>query len=825
MVGIVIVSHSEKLAEGVVELAKQMTAGKDVPIKAAGGFDDGSLGTSYEKILDAINEAYTEDGVLILMDLGSAIMTTQMCLENLPEEKRKKIKLCNAPLVEGAVAAAAAAAQGLSLEEVKERAESVNLVKLQEEEVPPEEVPLKEGVKSVEIQLINPSGLHARPAALFVQVASQFKSKITVQNITSKKPPADAKSIMDMAVNGTAEKGEWIRIIAEGEDAEEALRALRELVESGFGELEEERGKTSDVVEEKEAVPEEGRFKGTPVYPGYVVAPILVYKRKTVKEGVGEKFSSDEELEKFREAIAKAINEIEDLKEKVSKNGDPKVAAIFDFHAMVLKDSKFISQIESLIKEGFSSREAVLKVVEEWASQLEKQGTTLMKERSSDLKDIGNRVLRILSGEDLSGISIEEKVILVADELLPSETASLDRNLVVGIATARGGTTSHAAILARMWGIPSIVGLGERILSLPDGTLVALNGFSGELIVNPSQELVEDFKTKEEARRKAESRLLVQAKELAFTLDKRRVEIVANVGNLDTVSEALDYGAEGIGLLRTEFLYVDRTEMPSEEEQYMAYLKVAEIMGDRLVVIRTLDVGGDKPLPYIPMEKEENPFLGVRAIRLQRLHPDLLKNQIKAILRAAVKGNLKFMLPMVAAVEEIRWVKGIVEECKEELRRKGVAFSDKVEMGIMVEIPSAAIMSDVLAKEVDFFSIGTNDLTQYTLACDRGNKNLNYLFDSLEPSILRLIKMTVDGAHAHGKWVGVCGEMAGEREAIPVLIGLGVDELSMNPRLIPQAKDMVRRFSYKELKSFAEEVLKLESAKEVRELVVKRCGL
>lgn len=823
MVGIVIVSHSEKLAEGVVELAKQMTGGKDVPIKAAGGFDDGSLGTSFEKILNAINEAYTEDGLLILMDLGSAIMTTQMCIESLPKEMQSKIKLCNAPLVEGAVAAAAAAAQALSLEDVKERAEKVSLVKVQEE-APVEEPSVGEGFLSIDVQLVNPTGLHARPAALFVQVASKFKSRIFVQNISSKKPPADAKSIMDMAVSGTAEKGEWIRIMAQGDDAEEALKALKELVESGFGELEGERSRTLSIGESKPSLGE-GVFKGTAVYPGYVVAPALIYRRKKIDKGVVEKGSPEEELKKLSHAIDKAILEIEDLKDRVSKQGDPKVAAIFDFHIMVLKDGKFLSNIEALIKEGLSAKEALLEAVNSWASQLEEQGTGLMRERASDLKDIGDRVLRILSGEESLGISSQKRVILIADELLPSETASLDRNSIVGIATSRGGVTSHAAILARMWGIPSVVGLGSDILNIPDGALVALDGISGELIIRPSEEMIKVFEEKQRDREKVEKLSLERARDFALTIDGHKVEVVANVGSLDTVAEALEYGAEGIGLLRTEFLYVDRTEMPSEEEQYLAYLKVAEIMGDRPVIIRTLDVGGDKPLPYVSMEKEENPFLGVRAVRLQRLYPDLLKSQIKAILRAGVKGNLKFMLPMVATVEEIKWVKTLVSECMKELGELGLEFSTQVEMGIMVEIPSAAIMSDILAKEVSFFSIGTNDLTQYALACDRGNKNLAYLFDSLNPAVLRLIKMTIDGAHAHGKWVGVCGEMAGEREAIPILVGLGVDELSMNPKLIPQAKELIRSFKYEELKTIAEEALSLSSSKEIRELVIKRCGL
>ncbi len=832
MVGIVVVSHSDSLAKGVVELAKQMTGGKDVPIRAAGGLDDGSLGTSFEKILTAINEVYSDDGVLILMDLGSAIMTTQMCIESLPEEMQSNIKLCNAPLVEGAGAAAAATAQGLSLDEVKKRAEEVPVVKVQEEEVPlPQEEkkePVRGEVKSIEVQVINPTGLHARPSAMFVQLASKFKSKITVQNITAGKPPADAKSVMEMAVNGTANKGEWIRISAQGEDAEEALKALRELVESGFGELESEHEEPQKTEPEpqlqKQKAITKGEFKGTPVYGGYVVAPAYVFKREKKSEEERTKGTVEEELKKLEEAIDLSLKEIRELKERILKEGDPKVAAIFDFHAMVLEDEKMLSQVRSLIKEkGFSAKEAISSVLEEWARKLESQGTGIMKERAADLRDIAGRVVRALSGEESFKIEGKEKVVLIADELLPSETASLDRNIIAGIAVAQGGITSHAAILARMWGIPSIVGLGPEIMRIPDGTRVALDGNEGRLIVNPKDEVIQIFERKRKEVESLQKELVAKAKEPAITVDGRRVEVVANVGNIESVAEILEFGAEGIGLLRTEFLFLNRNDMPSEEEQYVAYSRVAEIMEDRPVIIRTLDVGGDKPLSYIPMSKEENPFLGVRAIRLQRLHPDLLKSQIKAILRAGVKGNLKFMLPMVATLDEVRWAKKVLEECKEELERKGVDYSEKVELGIMVEIPSAAIISEYLAKEVAFFSIGTNDLTQYTLACDRGNKSLGYLFDSLNPAVLRLIKMVVDGAHACGKWVGVCGEMAGQKEAIPILVGIGVDELSMNARLIPPAKDLIRKLRLTELKKLAEEALNLATAKEVRELVRERC--
>jgi len=834
MIGLVVVSHSEKLAEGVVELAKQMTLGQNVPIIPAGGLENGDIGTSFDKIMEAIKKAYSEDGVLVLMDLGSAVMTTQTCLDFLPPEMQSKVLLCNAPIVEGSIAAASAAAQGFSIEKVKEIAENVNTSKVQED-FSEEETAFSEKAKVVDVKLINPTGLHARPASLFVQLASKFKSEIKVQNITAGKKPADAKSIMDMAVNGTGEKGDIIRIIAEGEDAEEAIKELKELVESGFGELDSTTEKINfkfqksdshvhDLIEEKPVEKTNKKsFKGTPVCPGYAVAPAWVYKRevlKTSKKKEGKFITYDELLK----VIEKVSAETKVIKEKLVKNGDSKVAAIFEFHEMILNDEKMKVEIKNLVSDGLSADEAFVKVINSWIDKLENQEFELMKERAKDLEDIKNRVLLILFEKEGQSISPAEKSILLIDELLPSETAILDKDKVIGIATAYGGTTSHAAIIARMLGIPSIVGLGAEILNIPSGTLVALDSVNGVLLVNPNEKVVEEFMEKNSLLKLKEKELIDKAKELSKTKDGRRIEVFANVGKIDGLEEIKKFGAEGIGLLRTEFMYVDKKKAPTEEEQFSNYSLVSKIMKEKPVVIRTLDIGGDKPLEYISLDAEDNPFLGVRAIRLYKKHPELFKTQIKAILRAN-QGNLKLMLPMISSIDEVRWAKKIIDECKTELLSKSIKFNPEIEIGIMIEIPSAALMSEILAKEVDFFSIGTNDLTQYTLAVDRGNKNLGYLFDSLEPSILRLIKITVDNAHKYGRLVSVCGEVASEKEAIPILIGLGVDELSMNPRMIPYAKELIRTLSYQEVRDLALKTLNMENASQVREFISKNCNI
>ncbi len=849
MVGIVIVSHSKKLAEGVVELAKQMTGGKDVVIKAAGGLEDGSLGTSFDKIVSAINEAYSDDGVLILMDLGSAVMTAQMAVEFLPEDMQKKVVLCNAPLVEGALAAAAAAANGLSLIEVKKEAESVNTNKVQTDEKA-DNLPFDINDKDVyyaDVKIVNPTGLHARPAASFVAAASSFEDEIWVKNITEDKPYANAKSLMDMAINGTAEKGQLIRIVAKGPTAKKAVEELKKLVESGFGEIEQKDQKGLQDQEQKEKHKEEQKskeitkdvFKGEPVYEGYVIGKAFIHKREQkasfVQDQSKKAVDPQKELKRVEDAITKAKEELYRLKKKIDTKGDKNVSEIFDFHRMVLEDKSLISKIEHYIKEkGLTAEESIYNAFDELSEALTQKATGLMKTRAVDIVDLKNRLLSILQGKDtgsllkkLKELRDRKDLVLIADELLPSEAAELDKDIIKAIVTAKGGTTSHAAILSRMWGIPSVVGVGEGILLLKDGTTIVVDAHKGEVLVNPSEEIIKSYQHKAKELSIKQKQLKEQALKPAITKDGlRRIEVVANVGNVESVKEIFDYGAEGIGLLRTEFLFLKRDTMPSEEEQYKALKDVAIITKDAPVIVRTLDIGGDKPVNYIKLEKEENPFLGVRAIRLHKLYPELLTTQIRAILRASMYGNFKIMFPMVATVEEVNMLNDLVVECAKQLKEKGISVDlDKIEVGIMVEIPSAAILSDILAKKVDFFSIGTNDLTQYTLACDRGNKNLSYLYNSLNPAVLRLIKDVVDSAHANGKWVGVCGEMAGQKKAIPILVGLGVDELSMSARLIPEAKDLIRRFDYDYFKSVALEAVNLESAEAVEKLIAERFGV
>lgn len=842
MVGIVVVAHSQELAQGVCAVASQMSARSDLPIVAAGGLEDGGLGTSFERIQQAVDAVYSEDGVLILMDLGSAVMTAQMVLEVLPPEQQAHVRLSNAPLVEGAIAAAVSASLGDDLDQVQRAAETaMELPKIPQTEplAPPAEAPpaATGPIRSVELVVPNPVGLHARPASLFVQTASQFASQITVQNVTQGRQPVDAKSMMQVASQGTARQGERIRIVAQGEDADEAIAALRALVEAGFGEMEVKEGKEEAVatLPSRPPVPQPApspvapqgplpsRLQGIGASEGYAVAPAFVYRRPDLRV---ERCTVDDpqaEIDRFRRALDTARHQLDEIQQHVSATADEQTGRIFEFHRMMLEDDELVSAVEEKIAtERCNAEAAVSDVIGQWVSHFECLDDDLMSARAADVRDVGNRLLAVLMGVDLSQLSqLPEPVIVVAEDLVPSETALMDRTRVRGLCTALGGSTSHTAILARMWGIPAVVGVGEEILAVPSGTVLALDGESGVVEVNPSPEAVRAYRARQERLTAVQAKALERADEPAVTRDGHRVEVVANIGDIDSAHEAISYGAEGVGLLRTEFLYLGRTALPDEEVQFAAYRAIAEVMGQRPLIVRTLDVGGDKQLPYLDIGPELNPFLGVRAIRLCLERPDIFQPQLRAILRAGVGHNVKIMFPMVATRGEVLQARVALDQARRDLAAAGIPHVDQLEVGIMVETPAAAIAADVLAVEVDFFSIGSNDLTQYTLACDRGNERVSYLYHPLDPAVLRLVRNVIEAGHAAGKWVGVCGEMAGQRLAIPILLGLGLDEFSMTPRAIPVAKQLIRQLDRSQTQALAQEVLSLRDAAEVEERVTR----
>jgi phosphocarrier protein FPr len=836
LVSIVIVAHSEQLAVGVAELASQMAGEDPVPVFPAGGTEDGRLGTSFEKVEQALQEALEKgDSALIIVDLGSAVMVTQMAIESLPEEMQQRIRMTNAPLTEGAIAAVVAAAGGDELEAVQRAAEQAlatpkipEAAPIEAAEAPPPEEPGAEE-KSVELVVPNPAGLHARPAARFVRTAMRFDAQITVQNVTHGRPRANAKSMMEVANTGTAWQGERIRITAQGDDADEALKALQALVESGFGEMEavEEQPQVEAPAPQPEPSPEPstpaaretGNLQGIPASEGFAVAPAFIYhppaldvQQRTVSDFSGE-------ISRLQDALQEAREQLTELQKDVAER-DEDVAEIFEFQRMMLEDPALVDKIEGEIRDNSSNAEAAVEtVIDEWVRRFETGEDTLMRLRAADVRDAGNRVLRILLGvaEEQPLSALPEPAIVVAEDLTPSDTARMNREKVRALCTAGGGATSHVAILARMWNLPAVVGLGEEVLQIPEGTPLAVDGQTGVVEIDPSPETIRDYEKQRAARAARLEQAMAEREEPATTKDGHRAEIVANIGDVASAQEALEYGAEGVGLLRTEFVYLERSTVPDEEEQFQAYRAIADVMDQRPLIIRTLDVGGDKPLPYVDLEPEMNPFLGVRAIRLALRRPDLFQPQLRAILRAAEGRNVKVMFPLIATYEEVVQAKEALKKAHQDLAEEGTPHAEDIDVGIMVETPAAALEADNIAPLVDFFSIGSNDLTQYTLACDRGNEELGDLFQALDPAVLRLIRRVIDAAHAAGKWAGLCGELAGERRAIPVLLGLGLDEFSMTPRAIPEAKQIIRSLTLAEAQEIAEHALSLATVAEVKD--------
>lgn len=543
----------------------------------------------------------------------------------------------------------------------------------------------------------------------------------------------------------------------------------------------------------------------------------LSFKRSTVE-------STAAEWSRCQYALETAQGQLEDVLAKAEAESGPEQAAIFQAQMLMLEDPELLEAVRTAIEDRCINAESALSdAAEMYAQMLEALADEYLSARAADVRDVANRVLRILLGVDESpcaGLTVPS--IILARDLTPSDTVMLDKSLVVGFCTAEGGATSHTAILARGLGLPAVVGVGSEVLDVQDGVTLALDGTEGVLLVDPDEETVEGYRAQRAAMATLMAQVREHAHEPAITRDGHRVHIVANIGSVEEVETALEAGAEGVGLLRTEFLYLERNHLPDEEEQYQAYRAIVDGFGDLPVVLRTLDIGGDKELPYLDLPNEINPFLGLRAIRLSLTQPELFKPQLRAALRAGGGGNLKVMFPMVATGAEARAARALLEECRAELLAEGYSVAGEMEIGIMVEVPAAALMADRLASEVDFFSIGTNDLAQYTLAADRTSPTVSQLADGFQPAVLRLVRDVIDAAHAQGKWVGLCGELAGEPLAIPILLGLELDEFSMNPPAIPLAKQIVRTSALDEARDIARAALELDSADAVRALVRER---
>jgi multiphosphoryl transfer protein len=827
VVGLVVVSHSEALAEGVVALAREM-GGEELALEPAGGMDEpGALGTDAERVRAAIERAMSDDGVLVLMDLGSALMSAEFAIEMLDGGGR--VLLSDAPLVEGTVAAAVAARGGASLEEVAAEARGALAMKTSQLGGETDAAAALDAAASPDaaappdaetrLEVRNAIGLHARPAARFVAVARDHDAEVRVAKAGGG-APVRATSLTNVVALG-ARFGDTLVVSASGPQAAEALAALRALADEGFG----------DGIAVDAATPAAAPTPAAPAVEPITVGPPApgdVLSGVAASGGVAigparhlggpagpppDRAAEAPERERARldEAIGAAHEAIARDREAVAARAGEDEAAIFDAHLALLDDEAMLDPAHQAIAAGATAERAWHDAAEQVAGRYRALDEPLLRERAADVLDVGHRVVGALTGNERAGPA--EPGIVLAGELTPADAANMDPGLVRGIATAHGSATAHAAILSRALGLPAAVGLGDAILAIEEGTALLLDGDAGTLHVDPPQA---ELTAAQERRERAAARraaALERAHEPGAMRDGARVEVFANLGSAAEAAKAVALGAEGVGLLRTEFLFLDRAQLPDEDEQAETLRDIARALEGRPLVVRTLDAGADKPLPALPMPPEANPFLGVRGIRLALQRPEVLATQLRAILRVAAEHPVKAMLPMVATLSEVRAARALLDEA-----RAATGIDAPLELGIMVEVPAAALTAATLAPHVDFFSLGTNDLTQYTMAAERGDERLAGLLAGPQPAVLALVRATVEAAEAHGRWVGVCGELAGDPAAAVLLAGLGVTELSMAPALIAEAKAALRAVDLADARAAAHAALDAEDADEARRL-------
>ncbi|MBZ9621337.1 phosphoenolpyruvate--protein phosphotransferase [Clostridium sp. FP2] len=568
-------------------------------------------------------------------------------------------------------------------------------------------------------------------------------------------------------------------------------------------------------------------MKGIGVSPGIVIGKVLLKEEKKIIIEKKDIINYEDEVKRYKVAMENSKSEIQDIYNNVLKSMGEKEATIFEAHLMILEDPEMLQQIEKKIQDDKVNAEWALKEISEmFIAMFDAMDNEYMKERAADIKDVTARLMKkLLDIEDVNFAQLANEVVIVARDLTPSDTSQIDKKKVLGFITEIGGRTSHSAIMARNLEIPAIVAVKDIASIVKNGDLIVFDGEEGLIYINPEEKIVKLYEEKKEEYNKSQKELDLLIGKESITTDGIKVELSANIGTPKDLESVLNNDGEGIGLYRSEFLYMDRTSAPTEQEQYEAYKEVAQKMKNKPVVIRTLDVGGDKELDYLNLPSEMNPFLGYRAIRVCLDKVDIFKTQLRAILRASAYGNIKIMFPMISSIEELRAAKAILEGVKNDLHKENIAFNEKLEVGIMIEIPAAAIISDLFAREVDFFSIGTNDLIQYTTAVDRMNEKISHLYNPFHPALLRLVKMVIDNAHKENKWVGMCGEVAGDPKLIPVLIGMGLDEFSMSPISILRARGIIRNISQEKMRDLAQQVVNLPTATEVEKFIEKNINL
>ncbi|AXJ02267.1 phosphoenolpyruvate-protein phosphotransferase [Cyclonatronum proteinivorum] len=831
MTGIVAVSHSAKLAESVLELAMEM--GRDhLKVASAGGVDDpeNPIGTDAMKIFEAIEKVYSDDGVLVFMDMGSAIMSTELALDFFDEERRSNIHLCEAPFVEGIVAATALAATGAGIEEIIEEARFSVRGKASQLGVDYAAIygggstgaDAESGDKAIgkEFTLKNTMGLHARPAARLVAAIAQAGANVRVRNLSKGSAYVSGRS-MNSLLSLNAQQHDVVELLFPESGSEALMAEIAEMFQSNFGESTAPAPRRRPSLE-KEAgtnLPENGLLTGLPISPGYAVGPVV--KRTMSLPDVEEQNADDPQAEQqlLEDALEKAAEEIETIKRQSIAEIGEEDAAIFDAQILLLRDPELLSGVEERIIQGKTAASAWRSGLNDVVSLYQNIGeNTLLSTRMIDLIDVGIRVLENITGIRYSAATPDQPSILCMNDISPSDAASLEPDKVLAICCESGSDVSHSAIIARSLGIPTIFNIGKIMHKIPEGEMAAVNAETGELFVNPDQAVLARIATERERWLEVKQKAHLSRKEKGQTGCGTRLRVLANVGNEHEINQVLDLGAEGVGLFRTEFLFMERTKVPDEQEQFEAYKLAAKALGKkRPLTIRTLDVGGDKPVPYLHIEGEENPFLGRRGIRYCLDERDLFKTQLRAILRASAYGHIEIMFPMIANIGELEAAFQLLDEAAAELDAQNQKYDKDLKKGIMVEVPAAVENLKEILPLVDFVSIGTNDLSQYVMAADRTNAAVSGLASYYQPAVLRVIERVIRMANESGTDVSMCGEMARDTLVSPLLVAWGLRKYSMSAAGIPEFKYMARKIHQERFADLSGAIAGCTSPDEVRE--------
>jgi phosphocarrier protein FPr len=836
MVGLLIVSHSATLAAGVTELAEQMAQGR-VPIAQAGGMDDPDdpIGTDPMRVvagLEALAARAEVTDIVVFMDLGSAVMSAEMALEFVAEDVKDKVKLCSAPLVEGVLAAAASAAVGASVNAVIAEAKGALIAKAEQlgEEVDVSAIqgslqgsvqgsPNTVTVPSLTWQFTVPNalGLHARPIARLMHALGGFHTDVTL----AKNDVRALATSMSQLARLSAEQGEVINVELRGDDAEGALEALQALVANNLGDplkqtpAEVVPAASSDHISDgiSDDVMSGEVMTGLPASSGIALAPAFWFE-VTMPDPVSVAKAQTDPGE--RDRLMLCVHQAERDLEALALEVGGSEAGIFEAQAMMLRDPELRQILRRTLEQNRGALFAWISAVREVAKTYDTLDSHYLQARATDVLDIGVRVLRLMQPNVLQPPAPVDPVIVLATDLTPSQTVQLDASVVRGIVTERGSATSHSAILSRSLGIPAVVGIGKDIKQIMNDHALAIDGGSGKVWLEPDTNTRTALEAAEKHWRASKQTELEQSYAPAISQDGVNVAVYANVASAYEAERAASQGAQGIGLFRSEFLFIDRQAPPGEDEQLAAYAAAAKAFEDAPVIIRTLDVGGDKPLSYLHIPEEANPFLGWRGLRYCLETPELFKTQLRALCRASAFGQLQVMFPMVSTPDEVSAATNMLLEVQAELTAEGHAFDANMEVGVMIEVPAAVWHIERIASLVDFVSIGTNDLCQYIMAADRGNSRVAAIANPFDPAVLRAIKHTADAVHAAGGKVGMCGEMAGDPAATALLLGLGIDELSMSAPRIPEVKAVIRELQVSRAKQVATDVLAGHSAFEVQ---------